>query len=260
MRERPRAASELADPRPREGEWWGSRSLGTLALDWLFRIGEVGVRRRTGFAKEFDLLERIVPPDVRARPTPSEDDAHRELLERAARSLGVAAAPDLVDYHRLPKRVAKARVEELVEDGRLLRAEVEGWDRPAYVHPESVVPRRVDACTLVSPFDPVVWHRERARRLFGFDYRIEIYTPAAKRVFGYYVLPFLLGDELVARVDAKTDRDTDRLLVRGAFAEAGHDPATLVDPLRSALDDLARFVGVGGWVVDGGRGDLAGRL
>jgi uncharacterized protein YcaQ len=260
VRERPRAASELADPRPREGEWWGSRSLGTLALDWLFRIGEVGVRRRTGFAKEFDLLERIVPPDVRARPTPSEDDAHRELLERAARSLGVAAAPDLVDYHRLPKRVAKARVEELVEDGRLLRAEVEGWDRPAYVHCESVVPRRVDACTLVSPFDPVVWHRERARRLFGFDYRIEIYTPAAKRVYGYYVLPFLLGDELVARVDAKTDRDTDRLLVRGAFAEAEHDPATLVDPLRSALDDLARFVGVGGWVVDGGRGDLAGLL
>jgi uncharacterized protein YcaQ len=210
--------------------------------------------------KEFDLLERIVPDAVRARPTPSEEDAHRELLMRAAASHGIAAAPDLVDYHRLPKVPAKARLAELVEDGRLVEAEVEGWNRPALLHPEAARSRSIDACTLLSPFDPVVWFRERASRLFGFDYKIEIYTPAAKRVYGYYVLPFLVGDELVGRVDLKTDRSDGVLRVKAAYAEDGRDPGAVAEALRGALDDLARFVGVDEWIVDGRKGDVTPRL
>lgn len=260
VRHRPLAPRELVDPRPREGEWWGDRSIGALALDWLFRIGEVGVRRRPGFTKEFDLLERIVPDEVRQRPTPTEHDAHRELLDRAARSLGVAAMADLVDYHRLPKQPARARVEELVEDGRLVPVEVEGWDRLGYLHAEASRPQRIGACTLLSPFDPVVWNRDRARRLFDFEYKIEIYTPAAQRVHGYYVLPFLCGDDLVGRVDLKTDRAAEKLLVLAAFAEPGENLGEVAAALRPALDDLARFVGVERWEVAGSRGDVMAKL
>ena len=257
VRERPLAARELAEPRPRRGAWWDGRSLGAAALEWLFRIGEAGIRRRPGFVKEYDLLERIVPAAVRSRAAPSEEDAHRELLMRAAERLGVAAAADLVDYHRLPRRAARARLAELAEEGRLVAAEVEGWNCPALLHPDAVVPRRVDACALLSPFDPVVWFRERARRLFNFDYKIEIYTPAAKRKHGYYVLPFLLGDRLAARVDAKTDRRAGILRVLSAHGEPGTDENAVVDGLRTALDDLARFVGAECWQADGNRGNLA---
>jgi uncharacterized protein YcaQ len=256
VRDRPLAPGELVEPRRQEGEWWGDRSHGAVALDWLFRIGEVGIRRKPGFVKEFDLLDRIVPPSVRNRPTPTEEEAHRELLMRAAASHGIAAVPDLVDYHRLPKVPAKARVAELVEDGRLIEAEVEGWSRPALLHPDAARPRAIDACALLSPFDPVVWFRERASRVFDFDYRIEIYTPAPKRVHGYYVLPFLLGDELVGRVDLKTDRAEGVLRVKAAYAEEGRSAAMVADALRPALDDLARFVGTDGWIVDGDRGDV----
>ncbi|MEM9519727.1 MAG: crosslink repair DNA glycosylase YcaQ family protein [Actinomycetota bacterium] len=256
VRERPRAPGELDDPRPNDGDWWGSRSDGSTALDWLFRIGDVGIRRRPGFVKEFDLMERIVPDDIRAKPTPTEEDAHRTLLLRAAASLGVAAVPDLVDYHRLPKKPAKLRAEELIEDGALERVDVEGWNRPAYLHPDAVLPRSIDACTLLSPFDPVVWYRERGERLFNFDYRIEIYTPAAKRVYGYYVLPFLLGDDIVGRLDGKTDRSAGVFRVFGAFAEPGVDIGPTAGRLADALDELATFVGVDGWQVDGDKGDL----
>jgi len=256
VRERPLAPGELIEPRRQEGEWWGERSHGAVALDWLFRVGEVGIRRKPGFVKEFDLLERMVPAAVRAVPTPTEEDAHRELLMRAAASHGIAAAPDLVDYHRLPKVPAKARLAELVEDGRLIEAEVQGWNRPALLHPDAARPRSIDACTLVSPFDPVVWFRERASRLFGFNYKIEIYVPEKKRVYGYYVLPFLLGDELVGRVDLKTDRADRVLRVKAAYAEPGRDPGLVASALRGALDDLASFVGVDEWVVDGRKGDV----
>ena len=256
VRERPLAPGELSDPRPREGEWWGDRSLGSLALDWLFRIGEVGIRRKPGFVKQFDLLERIIPDEVRRRPTPTEEEAHRVLLMRSAESLGVAALPDLVDYYRLPKRPAKQRVLELVESGDLIEVDVEGWDRQAYLHPAAARPRSIEACTLLSPFDPVVWFRERGERLFDFEYRIEIYTPKAKRKYGYYVLPFLLGDDVVGRVDCKTDRADGVLRVFGAFSESGTDPRVVTDGLRRALDDLAVFVGADRWMVDGNKGDL----
>ena len=260
VRERPLASRELVDSRRRRGEWWDGRSIGSVTLDWLFRIGEVGIRRRPGFVKEYDIIERIVPADIRARATPAEDDAHRELLARAAACLGVAAVADLIDYHRLPKRAARARVEELLEDGRLVAAEVEGWNRPALLHPDAAAPRRVEACALLSPFDPVVWFRDRARRLFAFDYKIEIYTPAAQRAHGYYVLPFLLGDRLAARVDAKTDRRAGTLRVLAVHGEPGINESAVVDGLRTALDDLARFVQADRWEVDGTRGNLARRL
>ena len=240
----PLLASELSDPRPQSGEWWGSRSLGTLALDWLFRIGAVGIRRVGNFEKKFDLLDRIVPDTVRAQPTPSEDDALKELLVRAAAALGVATGPCLTDYFRLPKRAVKPLFDELVEDGRLVPVDVPGTKRPTYLHPDTVVPRSVHARALVSPFDPIVWFRDRGEWLFDFEYRIEIYVPKHKRQYGYYVLPFILGDQIVGRCDLKTDRKDGVLRLLGAFAEHGVPEEAIADELAEELKQLATMVGV----------------
>ena len=253
--ERPLTAGELADPRRRDGEWWGSRSLGSIALDWLFRIGAVGIRRRGNFTKEFDLLERIVPAEVLAQPTPGAAEAQRELLVRSAEALGVGTATDLIDYFRLPVREGRARLREVVDSGLLAEVAVGGWTESAYMHPGARLPRSVDALAVLSPFDPIVWNRDRAARLWDFDYRIEIYVPAAKRVYGYYVLPVLDGEQLVARLDVKTDRPGGALRVLGAFAEPGVDHGALAERLRPHLHDLARFVGVDD-VGYGDRGDL----
>ena len=255
VRERPLTAGELTDPRRRQGEWWGSRSLGSIALDWLFRIGAVGIRRRGNFTKEFDLLERIVPAEVLARPTPTVEEAQRKLLVRSGEALGVGTAGDLIDYYRLPLREGRARLSEVAEDGRLETVEVEGWTEPAYMHPQARCPRSVDALTVLSPFDPIVWNRDRASRLWNFDYRIEIYVPASKRIYGYYVLPVLAGDQLAARLDLKTDRKSGELRVLGAYAEPKVDYGSLAERLRPHLHDLARFVGVS-HVRHGTRGDL----
>jgi len=259
VRQRPLMAGELSDPRRRQGEWWGSRSLGSIALDWLFRIGVVGIRRRGNFIKEFDLIERIVPSEVLAVPTPPEGEAQRELLARSSEALGVATASDLIDYYRLPLREGRQRVAELTEDGRLQQVTVHGWDEPAYLHPAAKLPRAIDVTTVLSPFDPVVWNRARALRLWGFDYRIEIYVPASQRVYGYYVLPVLHGERLVARLDLKTDRAAGVLRVLGAFAETGIDRETVVEPLRCHLVELARFVGADE-VVYANRGNLMSYL
>ena len=257
--ERPLTAGELADPRRRDGEWWGSRSLGSIALDWLFRIGTVGVRRRGNFTKEFDLLERIVPAEVLARPTPSTDEAQRQLLEHSAAALGVGTAGDLIDYYRLPVREGRARLLELVEAGGLEVVSVEGWTEPAYLHPEARLPRSADTLSVLSPFDPIVWNRDRAARLWNFDYRIEIYVPAAKRVYGYYVLPVLDGEQLAARLDVKTDRAGGVLQILGAYAEPDVDHGALAERLMPHLRELARFVGVDE-VRYGSRGDLINAL
>ena len=259
VEERPLTAGELVDPRRRDGEWWGSRSLGSIALDWLFRIGEVGIRRRGNFTKEFDLLERIVPAEVLARPTPTAEEAQRELLVRSAAALGVGTAGDLIDYYRLPVREGRIRLGEVVEAGGLSAAEVEGWPEPAYLHPAARLPRSVDALTVLSPFDPIVWNRARAARLWGFDYRIEIYVPAAERVYGYYVLPVLDGERLAARLDVKTDRPAGALRVLGAYAEPRTDHGPLAERLGPHLVELARFVGAGE-VRYGARGDLINAL
>lgn len=255
----PLAAGELSDPRPRSGSWWGSRSAGALALDWLFRIGEVGVRRRPGFVKEFDLLERIVPAKIRKAKTPSQEASFDELLRRAARAHGIASADSLVDYFRLPIKPAKARLGALVEAGELIACQIEGVNGIAYRDPEARCPRSISATSLLSPFDPVVWHRKRIASLFDFDYKIEIYTPAEKRRWGYYVLPLLVGERLAGRFDLKTDREQKVLEVRAAHAEDGEALVPLAATAAAELVELARFVGAERVTV-GRRGNLARAL
>jgi uncharacterized protein len=254
----PIVASDLAMRDRPKGTWWDWDD-GKLALEHLFRTGEVAARRRPNdFARLYDLAERVIPTDVLARPGPSAHDAKKELLVRAAKHHGVGTASDLTDYHRLSH--TRTLLRELVEEGRLLPVNVQGWSKPAYLHPDARLPRRVSARALLSPFDPVVWNRDRIERLFGFHYRIEIYVPAPKRRFGYYVLPFLLGDELVARVDLKADRVNRRLLVQRAFGEAGIDECSVAGELAAELASMATWLGLDAGVEVAQRGDLAPEL
>jgi uncharacterized protein YcaQ len=241
------------------GGWWDHGD-GKTALAALFHQGRITARRRPrDFARVYDLPERVLPAEVLARSTPTTHDAHKELLVLAARHHGVATARDLADYHRIGAARAKVPLAELVEEGRLLPVAVEGWDRPAFAHPEARRPRRVAARALLSPFDPVVWTRDRALRLFGFHYRIEIYTPAAKRVHGYYVLPFLLGDRLVGRVDLKADRAAGILRVQSAWHEPGEDPGAVAFALADELRLMAGWLDLDGIEV-AGAGDLGPTL
>jgi uncharacterized protein YcaQ len=255
----PLRAADLDDgARARRGAWW-DRSDAKRALEWLFWTGELAVAGREGFVRRYDLPERVLPAAVLAAPTPSEPEAHRALLLRAARSLGVGTARDLAAYFRIDMPSARARLAELVEDGALAPVVVEGWRETAYLDPGARAPRRVEAATLVSPFDPLVWERDRAERLFGFSYRIEIYTPAPARRHGYYVLPFLMGDDLVARVDLKSDRPAGVLRVPAAHLEPGRDPAAVAEALAAELSRLAGWRGLERIAV-ARRGDLAGPL
>lgn len=254
----PLVASDLEMRDRPKGQWWDWDD-GKYALEHLFRTGQVAASRRPNdFARLYDLAERVVPPEVLDAPTPSEDDAKKELLVLAAKYHGVGTAADLADYHRLAH--TRTLLAELVEEGRLDAVEVGGWTQPALMHPDAHLPRWVRARALLSPFDPVVWFRDRAERLFGFHYRIEIYVPRPKRVYGYYVLPFLLGDEIVARVDLKSDRQHGRLLVQGAFGEPGIDEAYVAAELRAELDEMAAWLGLDAGVEVVANGDLAPAL
>ena len=249
---------DIVRPPRAPGQMWNWHD-GKVALEYLFWAGEVGAARRVNFERHYDLIERILPPEILAAPTPSEPDAHRELIRIAARAYGIATEPDLRDYFRLPARSSRLRVAELVEAGELMPVTVRGWNAPAYLWPAARRPRRLHARALLSPFDPVVWFRDRALRLFGFHYRIEIYTPAAQRVHGYYVLPFLLGDTLVGRVDLKADRPAGLLRVQAAWSEPDVDRAEVVEQLADQLLDLAQWLQLDGVTV-ADRGDLAPAL
>jgi uncharacterized protein YcaQ len=234
-----RATGQARDP-AREGEMWNWHD-GKLALEYLFYAGQVAVARRINFERLYDLPERVLPLAAR-EPVAPEADAQRGLIRIAGAALGVATEPDLGDYFRLTRRDSKTRVGELVELGELIPVQVEGWSTLAYLWPAAQDLTYIGGRALISPFDSLIWTRARTQRLFDFDYHLEIYTPAAKRQYGYYVLPFLLGDRLVARVDLKSDRKARHLLVQGAFAEADTEVETIARELAVELTDAARWL------------------
>lgn len=236
------AASDFEHGKSRSGWWeWGATK---HALEWLFWAGLVTTATRRGsFERVYDLPERVIPKAILALPTPDAAEAKRRLVEISARALGIATATDLRDYFRLAPEEARTAIAELVEAGTLLPAAVEGWRQPAFLHAEARRPRRIAGQALLAPFDPLIWERARAERLFGFHYRIEIYTPAARRVHGYYVLPFLIDETLAARVDLKADRQQGRLIARGVHLEPGAPPETR-ERLAAELDLMAGWLGL----------------
>ncbi|HVB26522.1 MAG TPA: crosslink repair DNA glycosylase YcaQ family protein [Mycobacteriales bacterium] len=256
----PLSAAELVEAGARRtGDWGWNWHDGKIALEWLFWTGAVTTSGRRHFHRIYDLTERVIPRAILELPTPSQAAAQRALLLRAADSLGVATAGDLADYYRIKLPEARAGLAELVAAGELEEVRVAGWRHPAYVRPGLAVGRPVSVRALVSPFDPLIWERARTLRLFGFHYRIEIYVPAARRVHGYYVLPFLLGDSLVARVDLKADRQAGVLQVPAAYAEA-HAPPTVAEELAGELVAMAAWLELPGGVRVARRGDLAAAL
>jgi uncharacterized protein YcaQ len=253
----PLSASDLEGGAGQKG-WW-AWSVGKAALEWLFWTGRITARaRKPSFERVYDLTERVLPAKILARPTPLEADAHRTLLAQAARSLGVATAAELRDYYRLPAAETGLRIRELLDAGTLQPVKLAGEGRPHFLSADAPAPRPGRACALLAPFDPLVWERARTERLFDFRYRIEIYTPAHKRLHGYYVLPFLLGERLAARVDLKADRALGRLIVRGAHSEP-RAPEETSAALGAELRALAAWLGLSDVVVED-RGDLAQRL
>ena len=252
----PSSAGQLGSQK-KKGSWW-SWSDTKIALEWLFWVGAVAVSHRENFTRFYDLSERVLPEQILGSALPA-NQAQRELILKASRHLGVATAEDLVDYHRLPKVEGKKRVGELAEDKLLREVVVEGWDRPGYMHPKTSFEKTTSRSVLLSPFDPLVWFRPRARRLFDFDYRLEIYIPAEKRIHGYYVLPFLDRNKLRARVDVKANSEKNILEVRGAYGEGRTVDQETAENLAHELQALASWRNLDGLKI-GKRGNLANPL
>nr|WP_218881502.1 crosslink repair DNA glycosylase YcaQ family protein [Leifsonia shinshuensis] len=261
----PLAASEIEhDANRRSGPWWGWSEV-KRALERMFLFGEVAIAGRTRFQRRYGLVEDVLPASVLDR-TVDDADAIRELMRRSVAAHGIGTLRDFADYYRLKGPAVAVAMEELAEAGEVVPVEVKGWtgagDRPvkAWLHRDARRPRSIEAAALLSPFDPVVWFRDRALRMFGFHYRIEIYTPAPQRVYGYYSLPILLDDELVGRIDLKSDRQNGVLRVQSAWTEDG-DGGRVAERLVPLLGETSAWQGLGGVeVAEGARGDLAPML
>ncbi|AOS92981.1 winged helix-turn-helix domain-containing protein [Mycobacterium intracellulare] len=247
-----------AGPRGPRGSWWGSRSDTKWVAEALFSAGVLTTATRVGFARHYDLVERVLPAAVLAREV-DDDEALRELTLRAATALGVGTEADIRDYFRLSAAQVKPAIAQLLAAGDIERVDVDGWSGPAYLRAGRTVPRVDRGTALLCPFDPLIFFRPRVERLFEFHYRIEIYTPAAKRQYGYYVWPLLMDGRLVARVDLKADRPADTLRVVGTFAEPDAPKARVAAALAGELRSMASWLGLGGFSVSG-RGDLAADL
>jgi uncharacterized protein YcaQ len=255
----PSSAGELAAEETRSTANWGwNWTDAKTVLEWLFMIGRVSVADRVNFQRVYDVSERVLPAEVLSSPTPDTTEAKRELVAIAAGCIGVGTAADLADHFRLKQTEVGPLADQLVEAGRVIPVAVKGWARPAYLDPAVTIPRRVNGHSLLVPFDPLVWTRDRVERIWGMRYRIEIYTPAHQRLHGYYVLPFLLGDALVARVDLKADRRSRVLLVQAAHAEPGA-PVDTAAALAEELAEMARWLDLDDISV-AGPGDLAPAL
>ena len=250
----------LAEGRAKKapGGWW-NRSSVKHACEWLFATGELTTGTRRGFQRLYDLPERVLPSEMLSAPPVSDEEAARELMLRAAAAHGIGTEPDLRDYYRLKPARSQVALAELVAEGLVEAVEVSGWPQPAYRHAAAKTPRKVTGRALLAPFDPLIWRRERTERIFGFHYRIEIYVPEPKRVYGYYVFPFLLDGELVGRVDLKTDRAAGVLRAKGVFAEPGADASRVARELADELRTMAGWLGLDSVAV-GDKGNLAKSL
>ena len=235
-------ASELTEPRNRSGPWWSGRSDGQKTLDWLFRIGQVAVKRDTKFSRSYVPFDSVIPNEISGFPDPVESDSIDELILTAARCNGISTVSDIADYFRMKPILVREALPFLLEQNKLLPVSVEGWDEKAYLHPSVPKPAKIQSRALLSPFDSLVWCRPRLERLFNFKYRLEIYVPKEERKYGYYVLPFLLNENLVARVDIKTVRTEGKLLVKGIYLENGTDPEMVISELSKELIELSDFL------------------
>ncbi len=243
VRERgPISVKELEAPKARTRPWWGYGP-GKIVLEHLFATGELTALRGKNFSRKYDLPERAIPASHREGAY-EKLAAHKELLLRSVRHLGIGTAKDIADYYRLKIGKCRPLLAELAAEGSIDEVAIPGWKGPVYRDPGAKCPRGISGAALLSPFDPVTWYRDRAERLFDFHYRIEIYTPAEKRKFGYYVLPFLLDGELVGRVDLKADRKENVLRVPSAFCEEGQDKARVSAALSAELERFAAWRGL----------------
>ena len=254
----PVRAAEIPGAGKSSGGWWGW-SKGKIAVEVLFDHGLVAASHRDSFERLYDVPERVIPADILALPTPDEEEAFQRLTLMAAEALGIGTEIDLRDYFRLPVADARRALQALVADKKLIEVKVQGWPKPAYVLPGMKNPRKAGGTTLLSPFDPLVWNRDRAERLFNFHYRIEIYTPEHKRKFGYYVLPFLMGEEIAGRVCLKADREAGILRANAIHAEEMAVHSTVAPALAAELHRMAQWLGLDG-VEAGKKGNLATSL